>query len=53
MALAKSIVKALNQPDLKEKAREINAHLIEQKAQWDLNIEKLTQLYAQVLERKD
>jgi glycosyltransferase involved in cell wall biosynthesis len=51
-ALAKKIVESLEQQELKAHAREVNVQRVQQRAQWNLNVEKLTALYNQVLARK-
>ena len=51
-ALAEKIVNSINQSDLAAQARELNPAIVEQRAQWDLNIEKLTALYAEMLEKR-
>lgn len=44
-ALARKIEDCLGRPALRERARETNARIINQRAQWNLNVEKLLALY--------
>lgn len=44
-ALAEKIGESLRRPDLRASAREVNVQLINWKAQWNLNIEKLLGIY--------
>ena len=48
-ALAERIVESISQEGLRAKAREINVGLVEQKACWSSNVERLLELYAKVL----
>jgi len=50
-ALAKKVVECLNRPDLRAGAREVNARIIEQRAQWSSNIETLLALCERVMNR--
>lgn len=49
-ALAEKVVECLGRPELRARAREVNVRIIEQRAQWRSNIEKLIELYSDVLE---
>jgi glycosyltransferase involved in cell wall biosynthesis len=48
-ALAEAIVKSFRQPELRRQARERNVQSVHQKARWESNIDKLAELYADVL----
>jgi len=48
-ALAERISQCISQADLRNGAREINVGLVERKACWSSNVERLLELYAKVL----
>jgi glycosyltransferase involved in cell wall biosynthesis len=50
-ALAEKILEYLDREDLRTTAREANAQIINKRAQWSSNIEKLLGLYEQVMNR--
>lgn len=51
VALAEKVVECLGRPELRAKAREDNIRIVEQRAQWSSNIEKLLALCEQVMNR--
>jgi glycosyltransferase involved in cell wall biosynthesis len=51
-ALADKILESIGEENSRMKAREVNARIIEQRAQWDSNIEKLLGLCEQVMSRQ-
>ncbi len=50
-ALAEKVTESLGRPDLRSSAREVNVQVVQQRAQWSLNIEKLIQRYANVMKQ--
>ena len=48
-ALAEKIVESINQADLRARAGEVNTQIVQQRAQWNMNVEKLLELYARIL----
>jgi glycosyltransferase involved in cell wall biosynthesis len=50
--LAEKILESLDREDLRDSACEMNAQIIEQRAQWTSNIEKLLELFGQVMSRR-
>lgn len=50
-ALAAKLEQCLDRPDLRQKAREMNVRIIRQRAQWNLNVEKLLDLYERITAR--
>jgi glycosyltransferase involved in cell wall biosynthesis len=51
-ALAEKVLESFDRDDLRVSARDVNAHIIEQRAQWSSNIEKLLALFEQVMNRR-
>ncbi|RJP15556.1 MAG: glycosyltransferase family 4 protein [Candidatus Abyssobacteria bacterium SURF_5] len=51
-ALADKLELCLTQPDLRKTAREINTRIVQQRAQWNLNVDKLLNLYERILARQ-
>ena len=47
-ALAEKVVESLNRRELRAQAQQINARIVEQRAQWSLNVEKLLALCEKV-----
>jgi glycosyltransferase involved in cell wall biosynthesis len=50
-ALAEKVLQCLRRPELRARAREVNARIIEQRARWSSNVEKLLALCERVTTR--
>jgi len=51
-ALAAQVLRCLDDPAIRTRAREINVSLIHQRAQWNLNVGKLLELYEKVIAQR-
>ena len=51
-ALAEKVEQCLMRPDVRQRARELNVDIVQQRAQWNLNADKLLNLYGRVIARR-